>query len=217
MKNLARQLLSCQEVERIQKAVAQVEEVTSGEVLPVIRSSCGNYRDSVLLGVLLSQGVYSLVWVLGVLLKNPPLSSFEFGAFLLGFLVLTLGAVALPHVFPSLLRKMVSRKRLEDTVAEKAFSAFVRYGVSGTKERSGILIFIALFERQVIILADKGINDEVERSFWQQVSDSIAKGMKEGRAVEAIEEAIVSCRDRLAHHFPPSETNPNELPDLIME
>lgn len=217
MKNYARKLFGCEDVAKIKEAVASVEKVTSGEVLPVVRSYSSRYRLPVLKWILVCQLAFVTGWVaVGVALRSGA-DRFDLLIFIGTYLLLTLFLILLPELFPPFLRLLAGKRSLDEAVTSCAVHSFVRYGVSGTVNRSGILIYISLFERQVVILADKGINDKVTPDMWKNVSDCIAKGMREGRPAQAVVEAVESCRALLASSFPPSGDNRNELPDFIME
>lgn len=202
---------------KIKEAVASVEKVTSGEVLPVVRSYSSRYRLSVFKWVLVCQIAFVTGWVtVGITLRSG-VSRYDLLIFIGAYLLLTLLLILLPEIFPPFLRLLAGKRGMDEAVTSCAVHSFVRYGVSGTVNRSGILIFISLFEHQIVILADKGINDKVSPDTWKSVSDRIAAGMKQGRPAEAVAEAVESCRALLASSFPPAADNQNELPDFIME
>lgn len=217
MKNYARKQFSCDEIEQIKAAVAAVEKETSGEILPVVRSCSSRYRLPVMKWVLVCQICFVTVWGVVSAVCHSSVGEFDLPIFAAVYLVLTFFLLLLPDLCPPFLRLLAGSREMNEAVTSCAVHSFVRYGVSGTVNRSGILIFISLFERQVLILADKGINEKVDPDTWKAVSDRIAAEMKAGRPAEAVIGAVASCRTLLASHFPPSEDNPDELPDFIME
>lgn len=216
MKNEARKRFSCEDVEKIKATVASVEKDSSGEVLPVVRSFSDRYRLPLLRWTAVCQIVFVVAWGVWAL-RQPMIGKSDLLIFLAVYAVLTLFLLILPQLCPPFLRLLAGKQRMDEAVTDGAVQAFVRYGVTETAERSGILIYISLFERQVVIMADKGIHKKVDPDTWNAVSARIALGMKEGRPTEAIIEAIESCRSLLITHFPPSAENLNELPDFIME
>lgn len=217
MKNYARKQFSCEDIERIQAAVAAVEKETSGEVLPVVRSCSSRYRLPLMKWIAACQICFVTVRGAVSVIRPSSVGEFDFPVFAAVYLMLTFFLLLLPEICPPFLRLLAGKQGMDEAVTSCAVHSFVRYGVSGTENRSGILIFISLFERQVVILADKGINEKVGSDTWKTVSDRIAAGMKAGQPAEAIAESVASCRDLLATHFPPTAENPNELPDFIME
>lgn len=97
------------------------------------------------------------------------------------------------------------------TARQRAVEVFSRLRVWDTEHNSGVLIYVQLVDRKVDILADHGINVLVPQVEWdaicRRLEGSYRKGEFEQGTLAAIEEISV----RLARHFPPRETNPNEL------
>lgn len=217
MRNYARKQFTCEDAEKIKAAVASVEKETSGEVLPVVRSCSSRYQLPLLKWILICQICFVVVGGIWATIRRSPVGVYDLSVFAAVYLVLTFFLLLFPELCPPFLRLLAGKQGMDEAVTSCAIHSYVRYGVSGTVNRSGILIFISLFEKQVVILADKGINEKVDPDTWKTVSDRIAAGMKEGRSTEAVIEAIESCRALLASHFPPAAENPNELPDFIME
>jgi putative membrane protein len=74
---------------------------------------------------------------------------------------------------------------------------------------------LAVFERRVIILGDRGVNAKVNPAYWDGIRDRIIAGIKKRNAGPAITEAIKSVADDLKAHFPHSPDDRNELPDGV--
>ncbi len=81
----------------------------------------------------------------------------------------------------------------------RAESAFLTEEVFATRERTGILIFLALFEHRAVILGDAGIHRKVEEGTWQHLVDDLVAGIRHGRTVEALLETIERCGHILEH------------------
>jgi putative membrane protein len=95
-----------------------------------------------------------------------------------------------------------------------ALEQFVLRGITRTKNRTGILIFISLEEHYARIVADEGIAAKVHGSEWQSAVDALTAHMRDGHLVEAFTAAIERCGAVLAEHAPP-DGSPNELPDRL--
>src|SRR5215212_463190 len=55
-------------------------------------------------------------------------------------------------------------------VAERTFE---RLGMTKTKERNGVLLFIASEEQQFVILGDQGIDARVPAGFWDDIAEKL--------------------------------------------
>jgi putative membrane protein len=88
-----------------------------------------------------------------------------------------------------------------------------------TQRRTGVLIFAAVAERYVEIVADAGINAKVPQQVWDAAVASLVSAIKVGRPGDGFVQAIEQCGAVLAQHFPvePGAINPDELPDRLVE
>ena len=80
-----------------------------------------------------------------------------------------------------------------------------------------LLIFAALGDHQVEVVADKGIHAKVDQSVWGDAAEALSQGLKRNDAASGFEAAIRLCGEVLASHFPPGSGNPNEVPDRLVE
>ena len=193
----------------IRQAVAQAEANTSGEIVPLILPSAGEYKHvEIRFGALLTMALtlFLLWWVPAAPLWG--VAAVMAASYLLGGLVV--------RVTPGLKRFLVGKETLNDMVNEKAFSLFIQQGLHYTRDATGILILVSLFEKRVEILADRGINEKVDQQQWQQAVDTIVEGLHQDTMVDSLCRAIESCGTLLAQHCPQREDDENELPDLIV-
>jgi putative membrane protein len=200
---------SAAENEEITRTIQEVELQTSGEVAVMVVGQSDSYPESrilagVIIGCLLSLGVTDL------LLDDS----------LWGFLPLaatfSLFIARLTDYLPLVKRFFVPGVRLEEMVREQAVQGFFQQGLYKTREATGVLFFISLFERRVWVLADQGINEKISQESLQTYAADIAKGIKEGRAAEALCQEIRRAGTVLAEHFPVRDDDINELPDQVM-
>ena len=96
-------------------------------------------------------------------------------------------------------------------------TSFYRKGLNQTRDQTGVLLFISVYERRAWVLADRGINDKVPPDTWQETLDKLTIGIREHRQGEAICEAVRDCGDLLHDHFPIKSDDSDELDNLIVE
>lgn len=98
-------------------------------------------------------------------------------------------------------------------VAEKAF---VRLGMTATKDRNGILFFIVPSRKKFTVLGDAGIHAQVGQEFWDSLAGHMAEHFRKGAFTEGLVAAIEEAGRQLAAHFPcDPATDVNELPDEV--
>jgi putative membrane protein len=101
-------------------------------------------------------------------------------------------------------------------VKERALKAFYEKGLYKTKQNTGVLFFISILERKVWVLADKGIHEKIKQVTLNKFARLVAQGIRDGRACDALIEAIREAGELLAQHYPIQPGDINELPDEII-
>jgi uncharacterized membrane protein len=100
-----------------------------------------------------------------------------------------------------------------ETAADKAF---VRLGMTRTKDRNGVLLFVVPSRRKFVVLGDQGIHERVGQEFWESVAAIISGKFREGDFTGGLVNAIEKVGEELATHFPyDPATDKNELPDDV--
>jgi len=195
-------MINLNEQKMIEDAVAEVEKTTSGEIKVVVVDKSSDYRSAhYRLGVMLA-----LLTVFLPVAQNHGLRIFYFqiSLFFLGYLL---------AFFPPIKSFFLSQKEKNEEVDQRAIQAFFENNLHTTVDRTGILIFVSLLERQVEIMADTGINEKVEKDTWQKTLDELILNIKKKNLIIGIQGSIFQCGEILAKHFPPKDKNLNELSD----
>jgi putative membrane protein len=209
MKDNMQKFLTAPDRLAIEKAVREAEAATSGEIVVMAVAESSNYPSA----ILAASGAIALVLALvgALLLRNENLWLF-LALFALFFIV----AHEIVKRMPLLKRPFVSRREIAEEVEEAAIHSFYHRKVHETRDRTGILIYISLYEHSVRVLADAGIDAKVGKQRWQGVVDTITKGIRDGRQGEAIREAVGICGKLLSQHFPRRSDDRNELDDVMI-
>ncbi len=185
-------LFTSEELQQIQAAVKQAESFSDGEIVPVLARQSSFYetafwRAGFLLASLAGLTLTILYLATDYLLLLPPY------LWLLMVLVAGLLGALLAQLTPWWKRLFISKAMREARVLDQAKDMFYDHGISFTEQRTGMLIYISFFEHQAVILADVGIDELVPSSSWKEIIDHLTTGLKEGRRVDSIREAIMAC------------------------
>ena len=100
-------------------------------------------------------------------------------------------------------------------VEKRTLMVFKHLKMNRTKQRNGVLIYLAVKDHKFAILGDEGINKVVGNDFWNDVKDLMMSHFKEGRFAEGLEQGIQRCGEKLKAYFPHQNDNTNEIPDEI--
>lgn len=180
---------------RIEAAVREAEANTAGEIVVSVVGRCGAHAAA---PWRLSVALAALALLGAPLLPIDPTPLTLFG--------LQAAAVALAHLacrLDPIRRAFVSEAELERKAEAAAVGAFREHGLRRTEGRTGILIFVALFEHRVVVLADDAVNRALgPDESWQEIVDHVLEGIRAGRATEGIEAAVRRCGEILSHPLP---------------
>jgi uncharacterized membrane protein len=94
---------------------------------------------------------------------------------------------------------------------QRAEEMFSRLRVWDTEHNSGVLIYVQLADRQVEILADRGIHKRVGDETWQRICAGMERAFRVGKFLEGAIESVEAVGRVLAEHFPAQGENPDEL------
>jgi len=192
-------LLTPADRERIEEAARRAETHTSGEIVPYLVAACDDYDDACwkagALGAMLLALVAGATHQLGGFWAGWSLAWISLPA----FVGAAAGYVTARCVAP-VRRWLVPSDVLELRVRRRAMTAFVEDEVFATRDRTGILLFVALFERRVVVLGDAGINRAVDPGEWTSIVDTLTRQIRGRRLVDGLVEAIEACGELLVRH-----------------
>lgn len=106
-------------------------------------------------------------------------------------------------------------RRGEADPLRRAAEVFTQLGMDRTKARNGVLFYLAMAERQFVILGDEGINAQVPEGFWTGIRDTVLARFKAGLFVEGLVEGIGLAGEALAVYFPYQWDDTDELSNEV--
>src|SRR5580693_8393614 len=96
---------------------------------------------------------------------------------------------------------------------ERALDIFAHLRIWDTAHNNGVLIYLLLADRDVEIIADRGIDAKVGAAGWEKICRSMEADFKAGNFAGGVIKGIAAVSQQLAAHFPKHGAGPNELPD----
>jgi hypothetical protein len=99
------------------------------------------------------------------------------------------------------------------TPRQRALDVFSHLRVWDTEENSGVLLYVQLVDRDIEIVADRGISAKVEQAAWDAICRRMEDAFRAGRFEQGVIDGIREITALLVRHFPARRVNPNELPD----
>jgi uncharacterized membrane protein len=112
------------------------------------------------------------------------------------------------------IRVFLSRKNVDDAVAA-AQKQFEKLGMTKTRHRNGVLIFVAPRARKFAVIGDTAVHQRCGEEFWQALAAEMTGHFQKSEFTAGIVHGIRKAGELLAAHFPPQAGDGNELPDAV--
>ncbi len=207
---------------RVNEAVAAAESKTSAEIVPVVAAASGRYdRPEDIVGLWVAALALAIAWCLLPEHAGPgDWGAMPASAHLLVLVVsvvvgFILGAVIGAHVDP-LRHLFTPSQQMRDEVLTRSRQVFFDSRVHHTAGRTGLLIYVSLFERMAAVLADDAVVEKLGQAALDELRDQLTTSLRTQSLAEAICGTIAAAAPKLAVALPRAEGDVNELPDALV-
>jgi len=191
----------------VEKAVGRCEDVCDCEIVVVIAESSGPYRDvRILAGILLA--MFSLLFIV-----FWPYADFSPWVLLLDLLVFFAVGYFAGGRSPLVLSLLTSGRRRKEQVHVAADLAFHQQNVSLTRRRTGILVYLSLFEGDACLVEDVGIRRALPGEILGDMQMALRRSASSSDPIKALVEFIDSLTEPFSKYVPTHDSNPDELPN----
>jgi putative membrane protein len=117
-----------------------------------------------------------------------------------------------------LARLLLSRARRQAEALQYAQAMFLDAGLQHTPRRDGILLLVALFEREVVVLADSGVRDRIGPAGLDAVVAAVTATLKRGQVKDALLDGLTRLEEALAASgFRAQPGEPNEVAEALIQ
>lgn len=185
-------------------AVEAIEHDSEVEVVVTVRKSAGHYRQT----DLYAGCAFALAMLVFVLFDPHPFATEWIPVdVVVAFLV---GVGLSLEVTP--LRRALTSPRLRERAANlSAHSAFYTLGVSHTTGRTGVLVFVTMFEQKVVVVPDVGVKPEGMGAEWTSAVAALEASVRESQDFAAFLKALGSLKGPLTRALPAVGGHKNQL------
>src|SRR6202795_2330227 len=101
----------------------------------------------------------------------------------------------------------------DQSARERALDIFSQLRIWDTAHNNGVLIYLLLADRNVEIVADRGIDARVGAAGWEKICAEMESNFRAGNFAGGAIKGIQAVSRQLATHFPGQGGGKNELPD----
>jgi len=209
-------------------AVGLAEQQTDAEIVTIVARRSDAYHDVGLHWAILfmlavpliaaafpAQYQNALIWLTGGWSHELPLRTL----FLLMFAQMILHFLVVRYLLaiPALRMAVTPGTTKSRRVRRRALALFRTAAEARTRQLTGMLLYLSLDEHRAEIVADEAIASKVPPEVWGEAMAAMIDEVRAGNVAQGMALAIAKAGEILAEHCPKSESNPNELPDRLIE
>ena len=114
------------------------------------------------------------------------------------------------------IRVFIQRGNVADAVSD-ARAQFERLGMTQTRERNAVLVFVAPRAQKFAVIGDRGVYEKCGEPFWEALTQAMRPHFQAQHFTDAIVHAVREAGSLLAQHFPRRPDDRNELPNAVEE
>jgi putative membrane protein len=206
------------ESRRLNTRIRELEKETGIELVAAVVGKCDHYPEIPWKAFALGVAFSALVLLFQTTLRPDWPSSYT--VLLHAGVLLGTGTLAalLTMVWPGWARCLLNKTRAEGEIHQYAQSLFLEHEVFRVPDRSGILLLIGLFERQVVILPDLGIGSRLPEAALGSVIDAMGPLLKQGDRLQALTKGLSVLETHLkATGFTAREDDADRIPEALIQ
>ncbi len=201
------------DVKAVEAEIRRQEKHSSGEIVVVIASQCDDYIHVPI--HIATACALAVPLVLPLFQFLFPWSSIAWRWVFLAQLLVFIAVAALLSL--DQLRWWVTPRSLKRKYSGRfAAAEFLALDLHRTAQRTGVLIFVALRERYVAIIADRAAGEKIRNEEWQGVVQEMLPHLRSEHLTESLLTGVQRAGALLAREFPPRGRNPNEIPNKVV-
>ena len=194
---------------RLVEAIRAAEAQTRAEFVVVIaRRADAYFFPPIALAAAGALLVPGLLWIARITQDFVLLYAIQLAVFALLAVLLRL-----PSILPFLIPASVGIARSRRLARE----AFYRFGLHRTRERTGALLFAALAEHYVEIIADDGVDEAVPAGAWNEIVRTIVDAAKADGPAVGFESGLALLGKTLGDVLPRRPDDRNEIADRLID
>jgi putative membrane protein len=205
---MSKRFTSREAKDEVKSAIVEVESQTSAEIVVAVRPQVAHFRHvDYLVGFVAALGALVVFLFAPTDFEIVTMPIETLGAF-------AVGALISAHV-PPLRRLLCSRRLIDKRVHDAARGVFVDLGVTKTSGRTGILVFVSVYEKKIEVVPDIGVKVSELGPGWDAAKQAFAQAARRGPDLEAFLAALRSLGPILGKAMPRAADDVNELPDEV--
>ncbi len=188
--------------------IEDIELNSHVEIVTIIKEDSDSYRD---ISIKIA-GIVTFL-VLTFMMFYPK----EYDFYLIYFVTIFSFPIAYfaVELIPGVKKLFIKKKRLTRMVEIYGRALFQKGGIRFTDNKIGVLIFVSIFEKQVLILKDRGAESAIPDEESQKMNENFAKIFDNSNIADELLNTLQATQEIFTTYIPQIENDINELPDNL--
>ncbi|GMW03294.1 MAG: hypothetical protein AMXMBFR84_44280 [Candidatus Hydrogenedentota bacterium] len=208
----------------VQDAVMEAERKTSAEIVPVVATASGRYdRAEDIVGLV--GGVKAMLIAYSILpVDSAGLTGswegmdvpFQMPVLIIATVAGFIFAAFVASKIAWLRRLFTPSIQMRDEFNARARQVFYDARVHHTASGSGLLVYISLYERTAVVLADASVTEKLGQPVLDELAKRLIDEIRIGDISTALTNCITAAGEQLASAMPRTSDDVNELSDVLI-
>jgi putative membrane protein len=210
--------LDAQAESAVQRRVAALEAATGVEAVSAVIARADSYPEIPWKAFALGASIAALASI-ALALRAPGWEATDAVMETVSAVLAAGGATATAALWIApFARLFVPRHRREGEVLQYAQALFLEAGLFKTARHDGVLLLVSLFERQVAVVADRGVRDNIGTLELDTVVAAVTARLAQGNLSDALIDGLDRLEEVLtARGFHAPAGKANEIPASVIQ
>ena len=188
------------------KTIEDIENNSLVEIVVIVKERSANYRVIDLwFAFAFMTIVFGLLMFLPIDFTTILVFFLTISSFFLGF--------GISYFIPAIKKIFLKKNILKKAVEIYGRAIFQKGGIRFTDEKIGVLIYASVFEKEVIVIPDRGAETSVPEEEWETIRKGFDTIFQKPNPATALLDNLQNCQSIFNQYIPPVENDINELPD----
>lgn len=192
--------------ERVRAAIREVEDSTSGDIVPLVVERSDPQTHAWLLGG------FALAMLANVALIGP-LAQLSLPFLALAEAALLAIGLGVARLCPDYRRWFLGARRADATAGEQATIEFAQLTQGRGPDQALVLLFVSLYEHRVVVLASQPVAGVLAPERWPAVVEAVLSGVRRGRLADGLVAGVQACGAEMQRAFPAAGERDNHFAD----
>jgi putative membrane protein len=205
--------LTAADRDRVRATIAEIEQRTSAEIVPLVLERSDRHLYALFLGALVFEVLAQIALLQYLQGFGSQLDMRHLRDMWLLELALFASSFGFTLLCPDYRRLFLRNRRFDKFAGRKALAELEQLTRGKEDAPALVLLFVSLFEHRVIVLASEPVAGATDHALWPAAVEAVLEEVSRGRLAEGLIAGMQKCAQGMESAFPADENGENHFPD----